>query len=479
MTTIKKSTLTGMTLFFLLSLWACANNAEKSNVKQTCDITITVEGAAPGWAKLIGSYTDKTFFVDSFKIENGKLRIKQDSSLHQGLYYVLFPDNQNIQILLSDDQQFDLKTTMSDLIQPMQVTGSIDNDLLYQSFKLQQHQDNQQRTMQVQANGKPENDPAVISFKNMVEDFRAARRVQLAEMTKAHPNSFFVKFKNAGQNPEVKDIRLATGEKDLNTQAYFFRKEYWDKVDFSEERLMYSPVLSNKMQQFFGDVMPQHQDSIVQYADALLSKSLANPEIFKYMSNWLLLKYEPGKTTLMDGEAVFSNIVEKFFTAENAIWLKPGELADIRRRAGEMKASLLNKQAADVTANDINGQPKSIYSIKSPYIIVYLYHTDCEHCQAETPKLVQMYPQLKSRGIEFYTIAVNTTDAEWRKFVKTYHMEQWTNVFDATNVSVYSKYFVDNTPEIYVLNKERKIIGKNLKPEQINQILDMDQKVAN
>lgn len=74
---------------------------------------------------------------------------------------------------------------------------------------------------------------------------------------------------------------------------------------------------------------------------------------------------------------------------------------------------------------------------------------------------------------------MNTTDAEWRKFVKTYHMEQWTNVFDATNVSVYSKYFVDNTPEIYVLNKERKIIGKNLKPEQINQILDMDQKVAN
>ena len=188
--------------------------------------------------------------------------------------------------------------------------------------------------MQVQVNGMPENDPAVISFKKMVEDFRAARRVQLAGMTIAHPNSFFVKFKNAGQNPEVKDIRLATGEKDLNTQAYFFRKEYWDKVDFSEERLMYSPVLSNKMQQFFGDVMPQHQDSIVQYADALLSKSLANPEIFKYMSNWLLLKYEPGKTTLMDGEAVFSNIVEKFFTAENAIWLKPGELADIRRRAG-------------------------------------------------------------------------------------------------------------------------------------------------
>lgn len=69
--------------------------------------------------------------------------------------------------------------------------------------------------------------------------------------------------------------------------------------------------------------MPQHQDSIVQYADALLSKSLANPEIFKYMSNWLLLKFEPGKTTLMDGEAVFSNIVEKFLLPKMQSGLNP------------------------------------------------------------------------------------------------------------------------------------------------------------
>ena len=86
-----------------------------------------------------------------------------------------------------------------------------------------------------------------------------------------------------------------------------------------------------------------------------------------------------------------------------------------------------------------------------------------------------MYPQLKSRGVEIFTIAVNTTDAEWKKFIQTYNMQSFTNVFDPTNRSVYGKYFVDNTPEIYVLNKDRKIIGKNLKVEQINSILDMDQ----
>ncbi|MEO6189416.1 MAG: DUF5106 domain-containing protein, partial [Saprospiraceae bacterium] len=50
----------------------------------------------------------------------------------------------------------------------------------------------------------------------------------------------------------------------------------------------------------------------------------------------------------------------------------------------------------------------------------------------------------------------------------------WMNVYEPTNISIYAKYFVDITPEIYILNKERKIIGKNLKSFQIATILDRD-----
>lgn len=54
-------------------------------------------------------------------------------------------------------------------------------------------------------------------------------------------------------------------------------------------------------------------------------------------------------------------------------------------------------------------------------------------------------------------------------------MQDWVNVRDPSNVSIYAKYFVDITPEIYILNKDRTIIGKNLKVEQIATIINRDQ----
>jgi hypothetical protein len=68
---------------------------------------------------------------------------------------------------------------------------------------------------------------------------------------------------------------------------------------------------------------------------------------------------------------------------------------------------------------------------------------------------------------------VNTEDAAWRSAIQKYGMP-WVNVFDKTNKSIYGKYYVDNTPEIYVLNPDRTIIGKNLQVDQIMTVIERD-----
>ena len=454
-----------------------AMNTTPPKPKGKANITFKINGLGTGTAQIAGIYADQNFLADTARIQpGGIIKLKKDSLYMPGMYFVVMPNQQNFQLLLDADQEFEMTADLSDIINTMKVTGSVDNELLYQSLKMQYGQDKQLQPMQQKAAGKPDTDPDAMAYKKMNEEVRLARKKQLEEFTNQHPNSFFVKFKRAGQNPEVRDIKLPNGQPDIAAQGYYFRQEYWNTTDLGDQRLMYTPVMANKIKQYFTDITPQHQDSIIKQADFLLSRSLANPDLFKYLSNYLLFKYEPGKTTLMDGEAVFSFITGKYYNATNCPWLKPGDLQAIKQRGVEMSGSLLNKKALDVVAKDPFGATKSIYGIKSPYIVVYLFHTDCEHCQEYTPKLSKIYPQLKSRGVEIFTIAVNTTDAEWKKFIPKYGMTNFTNVFDPTNVAVYGKYFVDNTPEIYVLNKDRIIIGKNLKVEQINTILDMDQK---
>ncbi|MBK6784429.1 MAG: TlpA family protein disulfide reductase [Saprospiraceae bacterium] len=105
-------------------------------------------------------------------------------------------------------------------------------------------------------------------------------------------------------------------------------------------------------------------------------------------------------------------------------------------------------------------------------MVVYLFNPDCENCQKETPLLHEFYLKNKS-NVDVFAIAIDTDDAEWRDYIKQKKLS-WTNVYDPTNKSIYGKYFVDHTPEMYLLNKKRKIIGKNLKTFQLQTMIDKD-----
>ena len=105
-----------------------------------------------------------------------------------------------------------------------------------------------------------------------------------------------------------------------------------------------------------------------------------------------------------------------------------------------------------------------------------MLNPDCEHCAVQTPQLVNFYKQWKPKGVEVYAIVVNTEDKEWKDAIKHYKMPWENNVHDPTNKSIYATYFVDNTPEIYVLDPDRTIIAKNLKVDQIQTMIERDMK---
>ncbi len=288
-----------------------------------------------------------------------------------------------------------------------------------------------------------------------------------------YPNAFFTKFKLAGQNPDLVDIRDAKGEPDRAAQLQYFKAQFWDNVDLSDARLIYTPVIVNKLNKYIVDFTMQQPDSIIHWADIIIRKSMVNPEMFQFVSNYIALKYQPTKTKVMDGEAVYVHIIDKYFTKENAYWLDSTELGKLRKKAWEMQASLLYKKGPDVISTDPYGQTKSIYGIKKPYVIVFMYDPKCDHCREETPKLRNFYAQWNDK-VEIFAIALNTNSKDWNEFIDKFQVRDWTHVFDPTNKSIYAKYWVDITPEMYVLNQDRKIIGKNLKTEQLQIVINRD-----
>jgi len=228
-----------------------------------------------------------------------------------------------------------------------------------------------------------------------------------------------------------------------------------------------------KLKRFLKELTVQHQDSILASAHQLMAKIMDKPEYYKVVANYVVLTYEPGKCPIMDAEKLFVEMVRTYFTQKRAFWSDSLQTDAIQRRATEMSLSLLGLKGPNVISTDPMGKKQELMAKTADYLIVYLFHPDCEHCMVETPKLHKYYLENKANGLDVYAIAIDTDDDKWKAYIKKNGLS-WTNVHDPTNRSIYGKYYVDVTPEIYVLNKERKIIGKNLKTDQIQIIIDRD-----
>ncbi len=454
---------------------AISNNNATDEPAGPAEIGVEVSGMEDGRMILVGFYETEQYRADTASMRQGKGTFKRAEGYKQGFYIISLPNRSTLQILIGEDQQFTIRSAADDLVMATELSGSQDNELLYENLKFQENLNprflavsNDLKTAQP---GTPEYD----QFKKEQDALTADRNQHLNALYEQAPNSLFTSFKRAGQNPDLRDFRLKDGSPDEDAQIQAYKMEFWDNVDFSDERLLRSPVIINKLKRYITQLTPQNPDSIAVSADRLIAKVEGKyPKYFKFFANWVALQYQPTKTTLMDAEAVMVHMVQNYFTDEKAFWAQPGEVQGLQQRAAEMQASLINKQGPDVVSTDPNGKSRSIYEMDNDYVVVYMYNPECEHCQEETPILKDFSIRYKDK-VGVFAIAIDTDDTKWRNYIKKAGIQNWTNVYDPTNRSIYAKYFVDKTPELYLLDKNKVIIGKNLKTFQAEELIKREE----
>nr|MBS0038278.1 AhpC/TSA family protein [Saprospiraceae bacterium] len=440
-------------------------------------ISVEVENFTQGGeAVLIGYFGENRYRAAAAPIdENGRFVFEQDEPFREGIYVVALPNNQGFQISLAERQMdFSLKTQNRRLVESLEVSNSLENELMaavaqYENTNRSQI-DSVNRIMDNLEEGTEEYKEEETARLRLA----AERRAVINSLTHYYPDALYASFKVAGQNPEVRrDLVLEDGSPNTRKQAYHFRNEFWDSVDFSDERLLNTPVIINMLKRYMDELVPQNADSINKYSNLLVDQVLDHPTYFQFFANWITNNFDSKNTTIMDPQAIFVNMIQNYFTYERAFWSDSANIYGLQQRAKEMEKSLVGQPAPDVRANDPEGNPHSIYELDADYIIVYMYNPTCEHCMKETPQLVEWYREWKNKGVEVFAIVVDTDRKEWTDYIRKTNME-WINVFDPTNRAIYGKYYVDITPELYVINPERKIIGKNLKTFQIETIINRD-----
>jgi len=216
---------------------------------------------------------------------------------------------------------------------------------------------------------------------------------------------------------------------------------------------------------YFEQLLGPHPDIIIPEADTIIKKTRSNKEMFRF-TLWYLTKTYGGSKN-MYSDLIFVHLVEKYYMTNQAFWVTPIELDKIINKAKESRHLMIGETAPNLIMQDTSDQIVDLHSIKVNYTLLFFWDPDCDHCLLEVPKLVKFYNEAKeSLGLEVYAVSTDTDYDRWKKFIRENKLK-WYNVTDKYNQTNFREiYDVITTPDIFLVDKDKKIIIKGLDADQ-------------
>lgn len=440
----------------------------------TLNIHLQVTGFSSGRVYITGVCKNVQSMVDSAEIESGgHVYVKREKTLEPGEYMIVLPDGARLQILLDRDQQFSMQTNTEDLVGNMQVSGCLENELLYGYLKRNLANRTRFEALGAQIKILAEQKQDYAAFQTEQRRIIQMQQYFLDSLFQQYPYTLFTKLKRAEQMPTVDAVQRADGSLDYASQRQWMRDHFWDPVDFNDTRLLRTKVIFNKLIYYLEDLTPPATPEMIRSIDLLLEQVRDKPEYYRFFAEWIAQDFRMPEGPFMDPEAVQVYMVENYLTRERAFWADSIQVYAWQLRVEDKRGSLTGRKAQNIEAMDTSGNRRALYDIQSPYIALFFYHAACDHCKEEAPKLVQFYREWKAKGVEVFAVAMGTDDAEWKAFIDEFGMD-WTNVTDKDTKGIYKNYSVPGTPEIYLLNPDRVIIGKHLRTAHLAWMIEND-----
>lgn len=469
-----------MKILFFPILLLVANTCFSQNYKITLDAPQYKEGKT----YLIYYYGPSMNIQDSAEINaSGFAEFKGNQTLVPGVYSIVFPGRSKLyDFLIAKEQQINIKVPDTlDLMNKTIVTGSKENEL-FQKYQIQISKQGpllqKELTAYNESKNKADSALHLANYQKLNNDLNTYR----SDIIKNQPESMLAALFSAMKNEPKILIANPKNHADSLANYNYYKSHYWDGITFMDDRIIRTPFFIPKLEKYFREIISPSADSVIKESDYMLLLARSSPEMYKFLLNWLTDEYI--NPQYMGQDAVFVHLFEKYHSKGISNWLNEKQMTAISNRAYMMMSNLVGKTAANLEMLNTKDAKTSLFSINAPYIFVVFWDPTCGHCQTEIPRVDSFYQaKWKKEGVKIFAVLTEIKQKEnWLDFIKEHNLGEWTNVYESEaqkkaveaskSPSYKQLYDVIQTPTVYLLDKDKRIIAKKLTLEQIDNLID-------
>ncbi len=419
-------------------------------------------------------YSNGTYIKDTLKVDgSGRCLYKAPADLPKGLYVMVITDKIYFDFVINNDHKFSMETTPSDPINKMIIKDSPENDLFYKYLRYNREKYDQIQDLEKKSKLVADQKDTLKAYSERANVINKDLIAFKLGIVAKYPDSFTAFMINAMKEPEIPEIPvLSNGRPDSTFSYRYFKAHFWDGTDFTDDRLLRTPVFHNKLKKYFDNVVVQNPDSVIREVDDYIEKSRPNPEMFKYLIWFTTYHYE--NPEYMGFDKVFIHIVDKYYVTGQTTWITKTVNENIIKKANKIRPLLIGQKAPNMIMLDTNNQLVSMHSINAEYLMLLFWDPDCGHCEKEIPVIKEFYDQNKEKyGFEVFAICSDTSLVKWKNSIRKKKMT-WINVDGPRTLTgdYHEQYDIISTPVIYLLNKNKEIIAKRLPADKVGTFLE-------
>ncbi len=460
---IKKITIF-LSVFFLITLVKMNGQGYK------IDVTVN------GWKDttlILGHYFNKKMLVNDTILINkdGKGSFIGDESLPGGIYIIYMPDQKYFDILIDNEQQFNISVNKDNPVESLIVHGNKQEYAFneYQKYLAKQQKIATSIQTKLKNNGDTPNDSVEI-WKKQLDELTDEINIYWDDVLEKQKGTFLANFIKGIREINVPEFNENPSLPDsvIRWKRYeYYKEHYFDNIDMQDDRMLRTPYFTSKLETFFTKTVFQIPDSVVKEANRVIDMAGDNKEVEKYLIQFTFNTVNESKVMGMDAAMVA--LAERYYLSGYADWVDEEFLTKLEERVTKLKPNLIGNKAPDLKLLSPNNEYYKLNEVYAKLTILVFWEPDCGHCKKEIPKLKEeVWDKFGDQGVKIFAVFTQHEKEKWTDFIEEHQLEDWINVWDPYNQSNFRNlYDIYSTPAIFVLDENKNIIAKRIGTDQL------------